>query len=176
MAAPVVIGGTNDIRMVGRPNEALEWNPVNAPFSEMEEMPSWLISRLYAHSHRLLADGFASAGFRGYHFRLLASLQEFGPASQADLGRRTGIDRSDVVAALNELEDRGLIERSADPDDRRRNVITITAAGRKELRALRKVLAGIQEKLLAPLSAADQATFKRLMARVLDDDSRATTR
>jgi MarR family transcriptional regulator, lower aerobic nicotinate degradation pathway regulator len=150
---------------------------VGAPFSEMQEMPSWLISRLYAHAHRLLADGFAAAGFRGYHFRLLAALQEFGPASQADLGRRTGIDRSDVVAALNELENRGLIERAPDPDDRRRNVITITAAGRKELRALRKVLAGIQQKLLAPLSAADQATFKRLVARVLEeDDSGATTR
>src|SRR4051794_8723097 len=143
----------------------------DAPFSRMLEMPSWLISRLYARSHRLLADGFAAAGVRGYHYRLLAALEEFGPASQADLARRTGIDRSDVVAALNELEDRGLVKRSADLDDRRRNVITITAAGRKELRALDKVLADIQDRLLSPLSAADRTKFVRLLAQLLEDDA-----
>src|SRR5437899_1251344 len=80
-------------------------------------------------------------------------------ASQADLGRRTGIDRSDVVAALNELADRGFIKRSPDPDDGRRNVVTITPAGTKQLRALDEVLAGIQEKLLAPLSPTDRSKF-----------------
>jgi len=135
------------------------------------EMPTWLISRAYARSHRLLAEGFAGAGVRGYHYRLLAALQEFGPASQAALGRRTSIDRSDVVAALNELADRGLVQRSADPDDRRRNVITITPAGRRQLRKLDQVLAGVQEKLLAPLSAADRARLIRLLNRLLEHDA-----
>jgi MarR family transcriptional regulator, lower aerobic nicotinate degradation pathway regulator len=138
--------------------------------ARIREMPTWLISRAYAHSHRLLADGFAAAGFRGYHYRLLAALEEFGPASQAALGRRTGIDRSDVVAALNELADRGLIKRSPDPDDGRRNVITITAAGTKQLRKLDQVLAGIQEKLLAPLSAAERTQLARLLTRLLEPD------
>ena len=97
--------------------------------------------------------------------------QEFGPASQAALGRRTSIDRSDVVAALNELADRGLVQRSADPDDRRRNVITITPAGRRQLRKLDQVLAGVQEKLLAPLSAADRARLIRLLNRLLEHDA-----
>src|SRR5262249_9477228 len=79
-------------------------------------------------AHRLLTEKLATAGSRGYHYRLLAALQEFGPASQAMLGRRTAMDRSDVVAAVNELADRGLADRSPDPADRRRNVITITPA------------------------------------------------
>jgi DNA-binding MarR family transcriptional regulator len=145
----------------------------DAPFSRLLEMPSWLITRAYAYSHRLVADGFAAADSRGYHYRLLAALEEFGPASQADLGRRTGIDRSDVVAALNELAERGFIQRSPDPDDGRRNVITITPAGTKQLRRLEKVLAGIQEKLLAPLSAADRTKFIRLLTRLLENDSQA---
>jgi DNA-binding MarR family transcriptional regulator len=142
-------------------------------------MPTWLITRANAYSHRLLAEGFAAAGFRGYHYRLLAALEEFGPASQAALGRRTGIDRSDVVAALNELADRGLIKRSPDPDDRRRNIVTITPAGTEQLRALDPILAGIQEKLLAPLSPAERTRFIRLLTRVLDHDpgvTRGTTR
>jgi DNA-binding MarR family transcriptional regulator len=61
-------------------------------------------------------------------------LEEFGPASQASLGRRTSMDRSDVVAALNDLARDGLVRRSPDPADHRRNVITITPAGAARLR------------------------------------------
>jgi DNA-binding MarR family transcriptional regulator len=139
--------------------------------SRVAEMPTWLISRAYAHSHRLLVEGFASAGVRGYHYRLLAALEEFGPASQAALGRRTSIDRSDVVAVLNDLAARGLIERAPDPDDRRRNVITITPAGTEQLRALDEVVAGVQEKLLAPLSPADRTRLVRLLTAVLEPDA-----
>jgi DNA-binding MarR family transcriptional regulator len=136
------------------------------------QAPTWLITRAYAYSHRLLAEGFAAAGVRGYHYRLLAALDEFGPASQADLGRRTGIDRSDVVAALNELADRGLIQRSPDPDDRRRNVITITRAGTKELPTLDRILDGVQEQLLAPLSAADRTQLIELLTRLVERPAR----
>jgi DNA-binding MarR family transcriptional regulator len=137
----------------------------------MLEMPTWLITRANTHSHRLLADGFAAAGSRGYHYRLLAALEEFGPASQADLSRRTGIDRSDVVAALNELAESGFVKRSPDPADGRRNVITITPAGTKQLRRLDEVLAGVQEELLAPLSAADRKKFTRLLTQLLEHDA-----
>jgi DNA-binding MarR family transcriptional regulator len=143
----------------------------NATFSRILEMPTWLITRAYAHSHRLLADGFAAAGFRGYHYRLLAALEEFGPASQAALGRRTSIDRSDVVAALNELAARGLIQRSPDPDDRRRNVITITPAGTEQLRTLAPILDGVQDQLLAPLSAAERTQLIGLLTRLLEHDA-----
>jgi DNA-binding MarR family transcriptional regulator len=139
--------------------------------SRVLEMPTWLISQVFAHSHRLLAEGFATAGVRGYHYRLLAALEEFGPASQADLGRRTSIDRSDVVAVLNDLAGRGLVVRSPDPDDRRRNIITITPAGTEQLRTLDEILAGVQKRLLAPLSAADRKTFTRLLTRLLQHDA-----
>jgi MarR family transcriptional regulator, lower aerobic nicotinate degradation pathway regulator len=139
--------------------------------SRISELPTWLISRAYAYSQRLLAEGFAAAGVRGYHYRLLAALEEFGPASQASLGRRTGIDRSDVVAALNDLADRGLIQRSPDPDDRRRNVVTITPTGTEQLAALDQIVAGVQEKLLAPLSAADRTHLVELLTRLLERDA-----
>ena len=68
--------------------------------------PTWLLSRANARAQGLLTDAFADEGVRGYHFRLLAALEQYGPASQAELGRHTGIDRSDVVATLN---DEGII-------------------------------------------------------------------
>jgi DNA-binding MarR family transcriptional regulator len=140
--------------------------------SRLMEMPTWLISRTYAHSYRLLTEGFAAAGFNGYHYRLFAALMEFGPASQATLGRRAGIDRSDVVAALNELADRGLIERSTDREDRRRNVVTITPAGVEQFQRLDQALVGIQDAVLVPLSAAERAEFTRLLLRLLEYHTR----
>jgi DNA-binding MarR family transcriptional regulator len=135
-------------------------------------LPSWLISQTSMHAHRLLTEALAAADARGYHYRLLAALREFGPASQATLGRRTGIDRSDVVAALNELAERGLVERAPDPDDRRRNVVTLTATGRARFQRLDRVVSDVQDELLAPLSPAEREQLIGLLARVLEHHER----
>jgi DNA-binding MarR family transcriptional regulator len=128
--------------------------------------PTWLISQVSAQAHRLLTQALAAAGARGYHYRLLAALTEAGPASQASLGRRTGIDRSDVVASLNELADRGLASRSPDPDDARRNAITITPAGRAYFHRLDQILTNVQDELLAPLTPAERDTLVALLTRL----------
>ena len=129
---------------------------------------TWLISQVAARSHGLLTERLAAAGARGYHYRLLAALAEFGPSSQASLGRRTRMDRSDVVAAVGELAAEGLVERAADPADRRRNVVTLTPRGTVRLERLDQVLAAVQDELLAPLSGAERAELARLLARLLD--------
>lgn len=139
----------------------------------LRHAPSWLINLVSAHSHRLVAARFAAAGARGYHFRLLAALDEHGPSSQAALGRNTGIDRSDVVAALNELAAKGLVERSPDPSDRRRNIVTLTADGSRHLSELEKVLAGIQDELLAPLSPDEREQLIGLLTRLADHHAKA---
>jgi len=130
--------------------------------------PSWLLGQAAAQSHRLLAARMAAAGARGYHVRALASLAEFGPASQADLGRRTALDRSDVTAVVGELAAGGLVERAADGADRRRNVITITDAGRTRLAELGQIVDGLQDDLLAPLSGAERSVLAGLLRRVVD--------
>ena len=61
-------------------------------------MPSWLLTQSGLQAQRIIAETFAAGNARGYHYRLLATLAEYGPASQASLGRRTGIDRSDLRA------------------------------------------------------------------------------
>ncbi|WP_436520059.1 MarR family winged helix-turn-helix transcriptional regulator [Actinoplanes sp. HUAS TT8] len=134
----------------------------------MDHLPSWLLTQTAAHAHRLVGDGFAAAGARGYHLRLLDSLATEGPASQADLGRRTLIHLSDLVGALNELETGGFVVRSPDPADRRRNVITITDDGRARARELTVRAAQVQEELLEPLSPAEREQLVTLLRRLLD--------
>jgi len=128
--------------------------------------PTWLLSRANARAQRLLQEAFAAEGFRGYHFRLLAALDEHGPASQVDLGRHTGIDRSDVVATLNDLVERGLAKRSPDEADRRRNVVTITRRGTAALQRLDVVVDGVQEEVLAPLGRAERDALAALLAKL----------
>jgi DNA-binding MarR family transcriptional regulator len=135
--------------------------------SVLKETPSWLLTQSALHAHRIVTEAFMAGGARGYHFRLLATLAEYGPASQASLGRRTGIDRSDVVAAINELAAAGYVDRSPDPEDGRRNVITLTAAGRRQYKRLGELVRKAQDELFAPLSPNERAQLTRLLTKVL---------
>ena len=134
----------------------------------LRKRPGWLIGQTSVHHHRLLTDALGAANARPYHYRVLAALQEFGSGSQVDVGRHAGLDRSDVVATIDELVDRGLVERTVDPIDRRRNIISITPAGRAQFRRLDKVLANVQDELLSPLSPKQREQLTRLLTRVLE--------
>jgi MarR family transcriptional regulator, lower aerobic nicotinate degradation pathway regulator len=135
--------------------------------------PSWLLTQVAVHAHRLASDGFGEVGARGYHYRILAALDEFGVASQAELGRRCSMDRSDVVAAINELAEQGHVERTPDPDDRRRNRVTLTTAGHRQLRRMDRALDRVQDDLLGPLSTEDRQTLTSLLTRLLTHHQRA---
>jgi DNA-binding MarR family transcriptional regulator len=137
-----------------------------SPLERVAGRPTWLLSQANARAHALLADAFAREGIRGYHFRLLAALDQYGPSSQADLGRYTGIDRSDVVAALNALVDSGLARREPDRTDARRNVVTVTKRGRSTLDRVDVQLDQVQDAVLAPLTPNERSTFVRLLAKL----------
>jgi DNA-binding MarR family transcriptional regulator len=137
-----------------------------SPLNRVAGRPTWLLSRANARAQALLVEAFAAEGVRGYHFRLLAALEQYGPTSQADLGRHTGIDRSDVVATLNDLVEARLAVREPDPGDRRRNVVTITARGTRTLERLDAVLDGVQEALLEPLTSGERKTLVRLLGKL----------
>lgn len=136
--------------------------------SRLSSKPTYLTTQLAAHARRLVSEAFANADARGYHYRLLAALDEFGAESQAELGRGVSMDRSDVVAAVNELEALGQVERRADPGDRRRKIVHLTPVGRRQLRRLDRQLARAQELFMAPLSDDDRATCRALLTTLLE--------
>src|SRR6478609_921103 len=128
--------------------------------------PTWLLGRANARAQALLATAFEHAGMRGYHFRLLAALEQHGPASQADLSRTTGIDTSDVVAAVNHLVSSGLARRERDGRDRRRNAISITEAGLIEVDRVGGEVDRVQDVVLEALSDNERKTLLRLLAKL----------
>ncbi|MCA9553914.1 MAG: MarR family transcriptional regulator [Myxococcales bacterium] len=132
----------------------------------LADRPTWLLGRAYARSRTLLNEGFGQEGLSGYHFRVLAALDEHGSLSQADLGRHAKLDRSDVVATVNDLVEARLVRRDADAADRRRNIIAITASGASALERLGQRLDEVQDRLLEALSPRERVTLVRLLRKL----------
>ncbi|MFG3404191.1 MarR family winged helix-turn-helix transcriptional regulator [Streptomyces sp. NPDC048142] len=148
---------------VGIPDDSTPRTP-----DRLRRRPSRLLSQLTVRSDRLITDGLVQVDARKWHYAVLASLQEYGPGSQAELSSRSGIHRSDMVGVLNELAERGLVARVPDPEDRRRNVITISSRGRRHLCLLDETLDDLEGELLAPLSPSERDQLVRLLTRLLD--------
>ncbi|MFH9606328.1 MarR family winged helix-turn-helix transcriptional regulator [Streptomyces sp. NPDC017448] len=138
------------------------------PPQRLRALPSRLTNQAALAANRIVDRALAEAGVRRYHYALLAASEEYGPSSQADLGRRTGIDRSDMVATVNDLAERRLLDRTPDPQDRRRNIVSITTAGRRELGRLDRLLAAAQDAFLAPLPPSDRQVLTDLLTRLVD--------
>jgi DNA-binding MarR family transcriptional regulator len=134
----------------------------------LRRLPSFLLNQAALNANRIVAEGLAAEGVRRPHFAVLVALDEGGPASQAELGRRLSIDRSDMVAVLNDLEREGLVARARDESDRRRNVVRLTKAGASALDRLGEQVAEAQRALLAPLSAHERRDLERLLTRVVE--------
>ncbi|MFI6283505.1 MarR family winged helix-turn-helix transcriptional regulator [Streptomyces sp. NPDC051018] len=131
-----------------------------------------LLSQAAIQSDRLVNDELARAGARKWHFAVLATLEEFGPLSQAELSSRTGIYRSDMVGVIKDLADGGLVERSPNPADRRQNVVTLTRQGNRHLLKLDKLLTDVENEVLAPLTPAEREELARLLAVLVDHHGR----
>ena len=141
------------------------------PPGRIRRLPSWLAGQVAARAEGLVAEALATDGLRRQHFLVLSALAERGAASQAALGRRLLIDRSDMHALLGDLERDGLVARVRDEQDRRRMLVDLTPAGARALKRLDKRIEAAQEALVAPLSAADRRELQRLLTALVEHHS-----
>jgi DNA-binding MarR family transcriptional regulator len=81
--------------------------------------------------------------------------------TQTALARASGADKTRIIPVLDELQERGFIERRADPADRRVRLLAITAAGRRSYNRTRAGIRAGEERVLALLPAADRRAFLR---------------
>ncbi|MGW5276253.1 MarR family winged helix-turn-helix transcriptional regulator [Streptomyces sp. NPDC004044] len=139
-------------------------------------LPSYLASHVARIGHDALISGIAEHGLRLPHFAALTALADFGALPQHELADRLGLNRSHLVGYLDTIEKRGLVRRDRDPLDRRRQVVALTAEGRRLQRELRDVAERSQTAFLADLSPAERATLSALLRRVLVADDRARAR
>ncbi|MFH9070776.1 MarR family winged helix-turn-helix transcriptional regulator [Streptomyces alboflavus] len=134
--------------------------------SAIRTLPSWLLGRAAARGRALVADALAAEGMKMWHHVVLAAVADLGPVAQADLGRGIKLDPKDLVGVLNDLQGAGLVERTPDPGDRRKNAVTLTADGRALLRRCATAARAANADLLGPLSAAEREAFLDMLERV----------
>jgi len=120
---------------------------------------------LFKHAHSRLSDlttaALAPLGINGRQLAVLLVIAKEPPGSQLEIATRMALDRTTMVSLVDELEREGLVERSPDPADRRRNVVALTSRGR-ETTWKAAALAGQAEKtFLEPLSERDADVVKR---------------
>jgi DNA-binding MarR family transcriptional regulator len=130
---------------------------------ELLQNTAFLVARLgYGFKSRAIA-AVEEAGFSLYDYSVLALLGEEARKAQATIADALMLDRSQLVGILDGLEERGLVERKRDPNDRRRHLVSLTADGRQQLGRVRAIVAEVQEELLAPLDAKSRETLHGLV-------------
>lgn len=112
-------------------------------------------------------DTLGRAGLTGRDWTVLAILDEDGPGSQQELARLMGRAPAVIVAAVDVLEERGLVERTRDPADRRRSRVTITPQGAEALRHGDRLADEAVASLLAGLDPDELRQLHDLLARGL---------
>jgi DNA-binding MarR family transcriptional regulator len=140
--------------------------PSVKPPYELVCSPAYLLKRLGWAIKDASLEAFEAAGESPYHYSVLAVLEESARETQATIADSLGYDRSWLVGLLDELEEKGLIERRRDPADRRRHLVTLQPAGKKKLAELRAISKGVEEEFLAPLDAEQRATLHQLLLQL----------
>ncbi|WP_405746255.1 MarR family transcriptional regulator [Streptomyces sp. NBC_01525] len=141
----------------------------DAPYAprRIRVLPSWLLGRAAARGHRLVAEALATEGMRMMHHAVLSAVAETGPVSQAELGRIVGIDPKDMVTVVTDLQRDGLVTRTPDPRDRRKNAVEVSAEGRRVLRRTQKLGDRANDELTAALTPAEREQLIGLLTRIV---------
>jgi DNA-binding MarR family transcriptional regulator len=135
-------------------------------FDQLSASPLLTLATAGQDVMRRLRLAFGVHGLKPRQFRMLDVLEDRGPMGQRELGEVLGIDHSILVTLLNPLEDDGLLTRERDPGDRRRHVVSITAAGVERLQAGMVAQRAVEEELLAGFTDDQRAELADVLATI----------
>lgn len=131
------------------------------------QWPTFGLGQLYRAAHARIEVRLAEEEQSLRTYYVLVSLAEHGKLSQQQVCDSIGIDRSDMVRLIDDLEGRGHVERSHHPTDRRRHLLTITPRGHRALRRCDAILTDVTDDVFAALSPDERRNLHRLTLRAL---------
>jgi DNA-binding MarR family transcriptional regulator len=155
-----------NVRSMQRPT-----NAANALPYALTGDAGYLAVRLGYDAQRRFEAAVSELDLRPAEYDYLSTVAEFGPLSQRDVATILSVDASRVVALTDSMQARGIVDRSTDPADRRRNLISLTPTGTALVQKARRVAQRAEAELLAPLNDAERETLRTLLRRVARLDS-----
>src|SRR5437868_281565 len=133
---------------------------------ELVASSAFLLKRLGFAVKEQTMDAYEGTGLHPYHHAILLVLGEGAPETQGSIADGLGYDRGQLVGLLDELEERGLIERRRDPNDRRRHLVRLTPDGKRALAKLRALARQLEDDFLASLDEDERAQLHALLRRL----------
>jgi DNA-binding MarR family transcriptional regulator len=155
---------------------------MNHQLYELPSLPASLQRRLgavlawAAENAQEVADrALEPLGLNVKHFGVMTFLRhetepdpERGSLSQQAIGERLRIDRTTMVALIDDLERAGYVKRERNPDDRRAYVISLTAAGRRAYARAEKAVDEHALQFFGQISEPERQELHRLLARLIE--------
>jgi DNA-binding MarR family transcriptional regulator len=130
---------------------------------------AFLLSQVGAHSAYRFAERLEPLGLTPPHAGIVHVMSQSDGLSQQALGEKLGIFPSRLVHFLDELEDRGLVQRRDNPSDRRSYALYLTKKGREMLEQINRIGLEHQESLCAALDDSERAQLAELLTRIADE-------
>jgi DNA-binding MarR family transcriptional regulator len=140
----------------------------NVAVATRSNQPLVLIHHLAAVARRSSELALEPLGLRPRHIVALTILRDHGAMTQGALGEALRLDPANLVGLLNELEQRALLERRRDPDDRRRHIVELSSGGRAALANAEGALASVGDDVLSGLDDDERCTLHRLLMRAAE--------
>ncbi|UPO76182.1 MarR family winged helix-turn-helix transcriptional regulator [Arthrobacter sp. Helios] len=141
--------------------------------SELAGETEFLAARARSVGSRRANEDLAALDLKVRSYSVLSLACSGLNPSQRELAEFLSLDPSQIVALVDQLEKRGAVKRLADPRDRRSNIITPTAAGKRLYAEAAAVVAAASDTSLGALSPAERDQLRALLRRVAFADQTA---
>lgn len=135
------------------------------------ERPGFLVRRLHQIHVAMFLDAMSDENITPIQYGLLSILVDRPGLDQLSLAEELGIDRANVADILNRLEQRKLLTRLTDPNDKRRKICLPMPEGIAFVQKYHDSMQKAQESLLEPLTPQERKTFVALLRRLVDENN-----
>jgi MarR family transcriptional regulator, lower aerobic nicotinate degradation pathway regulator len=142
--------------------------PIHRVAKELVASSGFLLARLGIGFKTKAIARMEEVGCELYDYSVLAILAEGSRETQGTIADALSVDPSRLVALLDRLEERSLIVRQRDPLDRRRHVVSITPAGKRQLGRLRELIRQLEDDFFAAFDAEERKALHGLLLRLAE--------
>lgn len=134
--------------------------------NDLEDLVGYNLKRAYVIVSNDFRRALGEDGFAPRVFSALALIAQYPNITQSALARKLGIERSGLVAIIDELEQRGYAKREPVPGDRRVQALAPTPAGQTAYENARALTRAHEAELLSDLSAQERETLIGLLKKI----------